>query len=124
MHNENLTAGKEQVSQDRLEALLKLAHSGSSPDAISFVLKIDIETVQQIVAKDPMNRARVIQQIKEKSRKYRCTQSNRLMVSPVMARDGNFYEQSILDLLGSTELFRVLSVSQRAEFFSVFLFGE
>jgi hypothetical protein len=69
MHNENSTAGIEQVSQDRLEALFKLAHSGSSPDAISFALKIDIETVQQIIANDPMNRARVIQSIKEKSRK-------------------------------------------------------
>jgi hypothetical protein len=58
MHNENSTAGKEQVSQDRLEALFKLAHSGSSPDTISFALKIDIETVQQLIAMRAYSRSK------------------------------------------------------------------
>jgi hypothetical protein len=97
MHNENSTAGTEQVSQDQVEAILKLAYNGLSPENISFALKINIETVQHIIANDPMQRARVVQSIKEKSRKYRCAQSNRLMISPVMARDENFYEQSILE---------------------------
>jgi hypothetical protein len=97
MLNENSTAGYEQVSQDRLEALFKLAHSGSSPDAISFALKIDIETVQQIIANDPKQMAREVESIKKRSAKYRCAKSNRLMISPVMARDENLYEQSILE---------------------------
>jgi hypothetical protein len=97
MHNENKTAISEQVSQDRLEALFKLAYSGLSPENISYALKIDIETVQQIIVNDPMHMARVVQSIKERSVEYRCTMSKRLMVSPVMARDGNFYEQSILE---------------------------
>jgi hypothetical protein len=114
MHNENRTEG--QVSQGILETILKLAHSGSSPDAISFALKIDIETVQQLIANDPMNRARVIQSIKEKSRKYRCTQSCRLMISPVMARDGNFYEQSILEADSSLSIDQFIpSPKQKAE---------
>jgi hypothetical protein len=97
MHNENHTAGEEQVAQGILETILKLANSGSSPESICFFLGLKAQTVQQIIADDPMNRARLVQSIKEKSRKYRCTQSNRLMISPVMARDGNFYEQSILE---------------------------
>jgi hypothetical protein len=39
----------------------------------------------------------VIQSIKEKSAEYRCTQFSRLMIFPVMARDGNFFEQSMLE---------------------------
>jgi hypothetical protein len=98
MHNENSTAGKEQVvPQDNLERVLKLAHSGSSPEDISFYLNIDIETIQQIIVNDPMHRAREIKSIKERSAEYRCAQSNRLMISPVMDHDENFYEQSILE---------------------------
>jgi hypothetical protein len=97
MHNENSTAGEEQVSQDTLEIILKLDHSGSSPEDISFYLKIDIETIQQIIANDPMHRARVVQSIKERSAEYRCTMSKKLMVCPVIDSDCNFYEQSILE---------------------------
>jgi hypothetical protein len=96
MHNENSTAGEEQVSPDTLERVLKLAHTGVSPEDISFAFKVDIERVQQIIAYDPMHRARVVQSIKERSAEYRCTLSKRLMVCPVMDSDGNFYEQSIL----------------------------
>jgi hypothetical protein len=96
MRNENSTAGEEEVPQDTLERVLKLAHTGVSSEDISFAIKVDIERVQQIIANDPMHRARVVQSIKEKSAKYRCTLSKRLMVCPVMDSDGNFYEQSIL----------------------------
>jgi hypothetical protein len=94
MDNESYTAG-EQVSQDVLAAILKLVHSGSSPETISFFLGLNTQTVLQIIA--PMHRARTLQSIREKSKKYRCVQSNRLMISPVMARDENYYEQSILE---------------------------
>jgi hypothetical protein len=97
MHNENSTAGKEQVvPQHTLEGVLKLAHTGLSPEDISFAFKIDIERVQQVIANDYMDRARVVQSIKERSVEYRCTLSKRLMVCPVMDSDGKFYEQSIL----------------------------
>jgi hypothetical protein len=96
MHNENSTAGKEQVPQDTLERILKLVHSGLSPEDISFVIKIDIETVHQIIANDSKHSVRVVRSIKERSAEYRCTLSKRLMVCPVMDSDGNFYEQSIL----------------------------
>jgi hypothetical protein len=47
-------AGTEQVSQDYLEPIFKLAHSGLSPSEISSALKINFETVQRIIAFDPM----------------------------------------------------------------------
>jgi hypothetical protein len=90
MHNENSTAGKQVVPQDTLERVLKLAHSGLSPEDISFALKVDIERVQQIIANDPIHRAREVQSIKERSLECRCAQSNRLMISPVMTHDGKF----------------------------------
>jgi hypothetical protein len=97
MRNENRTEGEEQVTQGTLEAILKLAHSGSSSEAICSSLGLKPQTVEHIIINDPKHRAKLIQSIKEKSRKYRCAQSKRLMISPVMARDGNFYEQSILE---------------------------
>jgi hypothetical protein len=97
MHNENQTVGAEQVSKDRLEAIFKLAHSGSSTQDISLFLGLTAQTVDRIIANDPMYRARMVQSIKERSVEYRCTLSKRLMVSPVMACDGDFYEQSILE---------------------------
>jgi hypothetical protein len=60
MHNEHQTAGNKQVSQDTLEANIKLAHSGLSPEDISCPPNIDIETVNQMIANDPMHRARLV----------------------------------------------------------------
>jgi hypothetical protein len=40
---------------------------------------------------------KVLESIKEKSKRYRCGVSHRLMVSSMMAADGNYYEQSILE---------------------------
>jgi hypothetical protein len=97
MHNENQTAGTEQDSQDQVEAILKLAYNGLSPDAISSFFGLNTQMVRRVIANDPMHRAREVQLIKERSAEYRCAQSNRLMISPVMAHDENFYEQSILE---------------------------
>jgi hypothetical protein len=51
---------KEQVSQ--LETIYKLAHSGFSPEDISSTLKINVETIQEIIPNDPMHRARMVDQ--------------------------------------------------------------
>jgi hypothetical protein len=51
MHSENLTAGAEQVSQDTLEAICKLTLSGSTPEAISFILDLNVQTVIQVIAR-------------------------------------------------------------------------
>jgi hypothetical protein len=49
MHSDNLTAG--QVSQDTLEAICKLTHSGLSPEAISCALNLNIQTVTHFIAR-------------------------------------------------------------------------
>jgi hypothetical protein len=51
MHNENLTVGAEQVSQDTLEAIIKLTLSGSTPEAISCALDLNVQTVIQVIAR-------------------------------------------------------------------------
>jgi hypothetical protein len=55
-----------------------------------------------------MHMARVVQSIKDKSVNYRCAPSNRLMISPVMARDEYFYEQSVLEADPSLSIEQVL----------------
>jgi hypothetical protein len=92
MHNESQNEVNDQVSQDALEAIFKLAYSGSSPEVISFFLGLNAQTVHRIIANGPIYRAIMVQSIKEMSAEYRCTLSKRLMVSPVMDCDGNFYE--------------------------------
>jgi hypothetical protein len=51
MHSE-ITAGAEQVSQDTLEAISKLTLSGSSREAISLALDLDVQTVIQVITRE------------------------------------------------------------------------
>jgi hypothetical protein len=51
MHSESHTVGAEQVSQDTLEAICKLTLSGSTPDAISLALDLNVQTVIQVIAR-------------------------------------------------------------------------
>jgi hypothetical protein len=96
MENSNPTAGQQELPQPLLEALHKLIHAGASPEMISSVLGLKYEIVQQLLANDPTQIAALVQSVRERSREFRCVLSNRLMVSPVMAPDGNYYEFSIL----------------------------
>jgi hypothetical protein len=51
MHSEILTVGAEQVSQDTLEAISKLTPSGSTSEAISLALDLNVQTVLQVIAR-------------------------------------------------------------------------
>jgi hypothetical protein len=51
MHSEKHTECEEQVSQDTLEAVCKLTHSGSSPEDISLALNLNVQTVIQVIAR-------------------------------------------------------------------------
>jgi hypothetical protein len=51
MHIESHTVGEEQVSQDTLEAVCKLTLSGSTPEAISLALDLNVQTVIQVIAR-------------------------------------------------------------------------
>jgi hypothetical protein len=50
MHSESHTVEAEQVSKDTLEAICKLTLSGSTPEAISLALDLNIQTVMQVIA--------------------------------------------------------------------------
>jgi hypothetical protein len=49
MHNENLTVGAEQVSKDTLKVIYELTQKGFSPEAISCILGLDVQTVIQVI---------------------------------------------------------------------------
>jgi hypothetical protein len=49
MHSESHTVSAEQVSQDTLEAICRLTLSGSSPEAISLALDLNVQTVIQVI---------------------------------------------------------------------------
>jgi hypothetical protein len=51
MHSESHTVSAEQVSQDTLEAISKLTLSGSTPEAISLALNLNVQTVSQVIAR-------------------------------------------------------------------------
>jgi hypothetical protein len=78
MDHFNQTSGEQQLPQPILEALQKLIEAGSPPEIISYVLGIDVEQIRKLIAKDPKQLAKVVETIREKSRRYRCAQSNRL----------------------------------------------
>jgi hypothetical protein len=52
LHNDNLTVGPEQVSQDTLEEICKLTLSESTPKAISLALDLNVQTVLQVIARE------------------------------------------------------------------------
>jgi hypothetical protein len=64
MYNEGQSAGTEQVLQEHLEKICKLAHSGFLLEDISFALNIDIQTVHLIIGQDPNHKSRVAQQLR------------------------------------------------------------
>jgi hypothetical protein len=97
MDNFNSIDDGDKLPQPTLEALQKLIEAGSSPETISFVLGLNIERVRSLIVNDPLQMVKVLESIREKSKRYRCVVSHRLMVSPMMAADGNYYEQSILE---------------------------
>jgi hypothetical protein len=97
MDNYNATTHGDKLPQHLLEAFQKLAHAGASDETISSFLGLKLEVVRQVLASDPLQVAKLTESITEESKKYRCVMSNRLMTSPVMAPDGNYYEQSCIE---------------------------
>jgi hypothetical protein len=82
----------EELPQHLLEAIPKLVQAVASHEAVISVLGLKLEVVQQELREGPSHVAKLIESIREKE--YRCVTSNRPMFSPVMALDGNYYEQS------------------------------
>jgi hypothetical protein len=95
MDHSNDTAHGEELTQHLIEAIYNLRASASSK-MISTFLGVKLAVVEQVLANDPRQVAELIQSISEESKKYRCVLSDKLMTSPVIAPDGNYYEQSCL----------------------------
>jgi hypothetical protein len=93
---DNATDHGEELPQHLVDAIHKLAHSGTSHEAISSVLGLKLEVVTQLLDKDPSQVASLTEAIREKSRKSR-VQYSRLKTTPMMAPNGNYYEQSHLE---------------------------
>jgi hypothetical protein len=51
MHSETHSVGAEQVSQDTLKPICKLTLSGSTPEAISLALDLNVQTVSQVIGR-------------------------------------------------------------------------
>jgi hypothetical protein len=60
----------EEPSQHLLEAIPKLVQAVASLQAVSSVLGLKLEVVQQVLAKDPSKVAKLIESIREEE--YRC----------------------------------------------------
>jgi hypothetical protein len=52
MHNESLTEGAEKVSQDTLKVICELTQKEFSPEAISYLLGLKVQTVLQVIARE------------------------------------------------------------------------
>jgi hypothetical protein len=68
MHSESLTVGAKQVSQETLEAIFKLTLSGSTPEAISLALDLNVQTVKQVIARESKNLHKEGSQCKQDTR--------------------------------------------------------
>jgi hypothetical protein len=97
MDNSRSTTHWEELPQHLLEAIHKLIQTGASHEAISSVLGLKLENVQQVLAKAPSQDTKLMESIRKKSKKYRPVTSNRLMTSPVML-PGNSIEQNCLEV--------------------------
>jgi hypothetical protein len=92
---DNATAHGEELSQHLVDAIHKLAHTGASHEAISSVLGLKLEVVQQLLDKNPSQVAKLTKTIREESQRNH-VQYSRLKTSPMMAPDVNYVEQSQL----------------------------
>jgi hypothetical protein len=78
----------EERPQPVIEALHKPSDIGTPTDSL--------EVGQLFIAKDSTQVAKLVESIRDKSRRFRCALSGSLMMSPMLAPDGDFYEQSLL----------------------------
>jgi hypothetical protein len=94
MHHGDNTGGTQQLSQDHIETIFKLAHSGLSPEGISDVIKIDIEMVQQIIASDPKHR--VAQQLETQDLQAQHKDTLPTFIYSYQHNSGNLHRTSLV----------------------------
>jgi hypothetical protein len=92
-----------------IEMIKNLHSSGQTLEFISTVTRVDLAVVRQVLAQmdDPQHMQAMLVQAQQKSLRYRCSHSARLMRSPVQASNKKLYEKEVLDALlksGQNEL--------------------
>jgi hypothetical protein len=84
-----------------IEIIKKLHSTGVSLEYISAITGVQPEEVKQVLAQvdDPQHIRAMLTQAQQKSLKYRCACSARLMLCPVQAGDKKLYEKHVLETL-------------------------
>jgi hypothetical protein len=115
MDNSNATTHREELPQHLLEAIHKLIQTGASHQAICSVLGLELEEVQQILDEDSSQDSKLIESIREKSKKYRTVKDKGLMTSQLMA-PGNYIEECRLEVYPTMSIEQaILSPKKRAK---------
>jgi hypothetical protein len=97
------------LPQTTVETIKKLHSAGQTQEFISTITGADLEIVRQVLLQmdDPQLMQAMVAQAQQKSLKYRCSHSARLMRSPVQASNTKLYEKEVLEALlksGQNEL--------------------
>jgi hypothetical protein len=97
------------LPQTTVETIKKLHRAGQTQEFISTITGADLEIVRQVLLQmdDPQLMQAMVAQAQQKSLKYRCSHSARLMRSPVQASNTKLYEKEVLEALlksGQNEL--------------------
>jgi hypothetical protein len=92
-----------------VETIMKLHRAGQTLEFISEITGADLAAVRQVLAQmdDPQIIQAMLAQAQQKSLRYRCSHSARLMRSPVQASNTKLYEKEVLEALlksGQNEL--------------------
>jgi hypothetical protein len=102
------------LPQTTVETIKKLHRAGQTQEFISTITGADLEIVRQVLLQmdDPQLMQAMVAQAQQKSLKYRCSHSARLMRSPVQASNTKLYEKEVLEALlksGQNELISEVS---------------
>jgi hypothetical protein len=89
------------LPQMMVETIKKMHGAGQTQEFISAMTGVDLAVVRQVLARldDPQLMQAMLRQAQQKSLRYRCSYSGRLMGSPVQASNKKLYEQQVLEAL-------------------------
>jgi endonuclease III len=118
MSNFNLSTRGQPSQLDRGH-VDKLVSSGLSLEMISSAFELNLETLQHYIGQQDLELfKKVVDSIKAKFKEYRSTQSNRLVVSPVMTSEGSLHEQRFIETLSQDSTPPLLSLKTELSQFS------
>jgi hypothetical protein len=89
------------LPQMMAETIKKMHRAGQTQEFISAMTGVDLAVVRQVLVRldEPQLMQAMLRQAQQKSLRYRCAYSARLMRSPVQASNKKLYEQQVLEAL-------------------------